>query len=753
VARPKRRIGNLPVEATSFIGRRRELAEIKRKLASAHVVTLVGPGGVGKTRLAIRAATEIGRSFRDGAWLVELAELRDPALIGGAMAAGLDLRDQSATEPRPLALAHLRDRELLLVVDNCEHLLDGVSAFVSEAVSGAPGLRVMATSREPLTATGEHVVPVPPLEMPLPGSVEPLARLRDNEAVSLFIDRATAAAGSFELTESNREAVVEICRRLDGLPLAIELAAVRTRVLSPDQILERLTDRFELLKAGPRAALPRHQTLRTAIEWSHDLLETQERMLLRQLSVFAGHFTLRDAESVCGATLDSMSSLVDKSLVMKDGASFRLHETMREFAAGKLAEAGEQEAVEGQLIEHYWSECVGAGFRARYRLDEWLPWMELEIDNVRWVLRRCQERRDHGRALDIVTSVSWFWITRATTEGVHWFDQLLSAGAANPTTLAWSYFIRGFLAVLQSEPEAARPFLVESVKSARESEQLVALSNALTMSSIAERMAGDRVAAARFLEQAEQVTAEIDDVAARVGLFQARTFAAFFDGDMDTARGAATEGLRLSRDSGDLYAVGMMTMNLGLGILMDGDAGSESKPLFLEALRVAQTIDDRVAQYGVLDALGCLAARSGDAHRAARLLGASETLRAGVGGNLIGFLAPLVAEARDRTIAKLGASRFEAEFESGKHLRREDALALALEEPAPVSAPTAAGPLGKREADVARLVAEGLSNREIGAKLFISERTVDSHVRSILNKLGFNSRSQIAAWFAASAHR
>jgi DNA-binding CsgD family transcriptional regulator len=289
------------------------------------------------------------------------------------------------------------------------------------------------------------------------------------------------------------------------------------------------------------------------------------------------------------------------------------------------------------------------------------------------------------------------------------------------------------------------------VKAARESNQPVALSNALTMSSIAERMAGDRVSAARFLEQAEQVTAEIDDVAARVGLFQARTFGGFFDGDLDTARAAATEGLRLSRESGDLYATGMMTMNLGLGTLMDSDSGSESKPLFNEALHVARLIDDRVAQYGVLDALGCLAARSGDVRRAARLLGASETVRAGVGASLIGFLAPLVAEARERTVAKLGESRFIAEFEAGSRLSRQDALALALDEDVSISRPAEAGPLGKREADVARLVAEGFSNRQIGARLFISERTVDSHVRSILNKLGFDSRSQIAAWFALGA--
>jgi predicted ATPase/DNA-binding CsgD family transcriptional regulator len=753
VARPRRLIGNLPVDVTSFVGRLRELAEIRGKLAAARLVTLVGPGGVGKTRLAIRAATDLGRGFRDGAWLVQLAEVRDPALIGGAVATGLDLRDQTATEPRSLTLAYLRGKQLLLVVDNCEHLREASAAFLAEAIAGSPGVRIIATSREPLSVAGEHIVAVPPLEMPDAGAAEPLARLRANEAVSLYVVRAAAAAGTFDLSASNRDAVVEICRRLDGLPLAIELAAVRTRVLSPNQILERLTDRFELLKGGPLAALPRHQTLWTAIEWSHDLLDPTERRLLRRISVFAGRFSLEDAESVCEATLDSMSSLVEKSLVIKVGSSFRLHETMREYAASKLAETEETETVKERLVQHYWSACLATGIGARYRLEEWLPWMELEIDNVRAVLNHCVERQDSGRGLEIVTAASWFWITRATTEGVRWFDQLLGPGRGNPQVVPWAYFIRGFLAVLQGEAQAARPFLTTAVTAARNTQQLVPLSHALTMSSIAECMLGETEAAEGFLDDAEGVTAKVDDAAARVGLYQARTFAGFFDGDREAVRLAATEGLRLSRESGDLYATGMMTMNVGLAALMDGATASESKPLFAEALRIARRIDDRVAQYGVLDALGCIAARSGDAHRAARLLGASETLRSGVGGNRIGFLAPLVAEARDRTIAKLGASRFEADYEAGRLLRREDALALALEEAAPASVPTTAGPLGRRQADVARLVAEGLSNRQIGAKLFISERTVDSHVRSILNKLGFNSRSQIAAWIAAAGGR
>src|SRR5947207_6476449 len=297
MARPVRRLGNLPAEATSFVGRRRELAELGQKLATARIVSLVGPGGVGKTRLAIRAAADLARGSPAGAWLVELADVRESRLVPNAVIAALDLRDQAATDPVALLLGHLENKELLLVLDNCEHLLDAASLLVTEVTRAAPGVRVVATSREPLSVPGEHVLPVPPLELPSPNATEPLNRLRQNEAARLFVERSEAASGSFELTQANQSAVVDVCRRLDGLPLAIELAAVRTRVLTVQQILDRLIDRFALLTGGGRAALPRHQTLETAIDWSHELLTDSERTLLRRLCVFTGRFTLDDVEA------------------------------------------------------------------------------------------------------------------------------------------------------------------------------------------------------------------------------------------------------------------------------------------------------------------------------------------------------------------------------------------------------------------------------------------------------------------------
>src|SRR5438132_11023642 len=412
MARPTRRTGNLPAETTSFVGRRREIAELRKKLTTARLVSLVGPGGVGKTRLAIRGATDLARGFAAGAWMVELADVRDPDLVPNALLAALDLRDQTAMEPLDLLLSYLRDKQLLLVIDNCEHLLGAASKLVSEVIRAAPGVRVVATSREPLSVPGEHVLRVPPLELPSSNATEPLNRLRQNEAVRLFVERSEAASGSFELTEANQKAVVDVCRRLDGLPLAIELAAVRTRVLTVQQILDRLTDRFALLTSGSRAALPRHQTLQTAIDWSHDLLTDAERTLLRRLCLFTGRFTLEDVEAVCtpdadpaSRALDLLSSLVDKSLVVKEDARgiacYRLHETMREYAGRKLHDAREEDTVQLRCTEYYVSRCQQMALEARFQLPSWLAWMDLEIDNIRSVLRRCLVRSDSIRGIQL----------------------------------------------------------------------------------------------------------------------------------------------------------------------------------------------------------------------------------------------------------------------------------------------------------------------------------------------------------------
>src|SRR6202011_5247591 len=378
-------LGNLPADLTNFIGRRRELAEIKSVLAGTRLLTLTGPGGVGKTRLALRVAAELRRNVRHGAWFVELGDLRDSTLLAKVIMAELGLRDQSDRWPLSLLADYLADRELLLILDNCEHLLDACSAAVDALLRAAPGLRVLATSRQALRVAGESVYPVPGLAFPGDDRRIQPERLAQFEAVALFCDRAAAASGRFQLSPDNQDAVLKLCRQLDGVPLALELAAVRMRTLGVDEILSRLTDRFALLTGGSRAALPRQQTLRTTIDWSHDLLTAGEQALFRRLFVFAGRFSLDDIEAVCAfdhvpvaQALALLSSLVDKSLVMKEDvkrfARYRLHETMREYAGLKLQDANEVDVLEERCLEYYRTRCLRSADQARYQPVQWLEW-------------------------------------------------------------------------------------------------------------------------------------------------------------------------------------------------------------------------------------------------------------------------------------------------------------------------------------------------------------------------------------------
>ncbi|HEX7263844.1 MAG TPA: LuxR C-terminal-related transcriptional regulator [Candidatus Dormibacteraeota bacterium] len=756
MARPRPHIGNLPAETTSFVGRRRELADLKRRLTSARLVSLVGPGGVGKTRLALRTAGDLARGFKDGAWLVELADLSDPALVAEAFLAAHDVRHQSASEPLDVLLGHVAGKHALLVVDNCEHVLDAVGVVVNAVIRSSKGIRVLVTSREPLGIGGENVVPVSPLQLPAAGGRDELNQLKLNEAVMLFVERSVAASGRFELTSFNSRAVSELCRRLDGLPLAIELAAVRTRSLSVDQIVERLSDRFRLLTGGSRAALPRQQTLRTAIDWSHDLLSADEQILLRRVGIFAGRFSLEDAEAVCtdgdlqrAAALELISSLVNKSLLVRDdGAAFagyRLHETMREYARTKLEAGREGEMLADRCVDHCLRTCRRSATDGSH-LPEWLALIEFELENARWAFRRCLGKGDAPRAIDLAVSLGWYWITRATAEGARWLDEVVAMGGGTTQARAWVYLLRGYLAVLQGSPAAAVPALERAAAAARESNQPVVESSALSLAAIADNLAGDRRSAVLRLEAAEAIIRGGGDLGARLTFFQSRSLNAFFAGDLNEARSAALEGVQISRETGAATTQALMLVNLGFAALMSDDIG-ESKTRFEEALAVAREVDDRITQYYALIGLACVTVRLRPAKEAAQLMGAAEGMRSETGVLLNPIFARAIADAEKALVGNLGSQRLEAQMKAGRAMTRDSAIALAMGD-AVAPAPPEGDVLGKRQAEVARLVAEGLSNKQIGARLFISEYTVDSHVRTILNKLGFNSRSQIAAWAA-----
>ena len=503
--------------------------------------------------------------------------------------------------------------------------------------------------------------------------------------------------------------------------------------------------------------------MRTTIAWSHALLGSDEQTLLRRLSVFAGRFTLDDAEALVSAEdahqtqpLDLLSSLVDKSLVVREEtgqtACYRLHETMRDYGRLKLREAHEEEVVESRVARYYRLACLRAAPDARYNLLDWLHWMDLEIDTIRSVLRSTVRRGEYDVATDLLSAMGWFWITRATTEGGDWLDEVLPNSDRSSPTYGLAHFVRGFLAVLQNNPEVAMPALHRAVTAARETADLALLAQSLSMSSIAENLAGNGPLAEVLLDDARGVSAPVDDLPAKVALLQAEALNGFFRGDIDAVKAASQDGVRCSRDAGDLYSLGMMLLNRGLVALVTQDLDL-SRACFIEGLQTAHRIDDRVAQFYLLDALGCHAAKSRQPRLAAKLFGAAETIRTQAGAKSNAILLPLLAEALALVKTSLGTELFKSQFELGGRLGRDRAVNVALGmSPADPSTGELLGfePLPKRQAQVAALVADGLSNKQIGTRLFISERTVETHVRTILNRLGFSTRAQIANWIGVT---
>jgi tetratricopeptide (TPR) repeat protein len=372
---------------------------------------------------------------------------------------------------------------------------------------------------------------------------------------------------------------------------------------------------------------------------------------------------------------------------------------MREYSGRKLGEAGESDDLERRCTEYYVATCGAMALQARFRLPAWLAWMDLEIDNIRSVLRRCLVSADSRNGISLATSLGWYWITRATTEGVRWLDELLASGPGDPATLGWSWFIRGFLAVLQGDWAAAIPPLERAVRAARDAGDPVQLAHSYSIFSIAANMAGDRASALKMLDEAASIAGEIDDVPAKVGVLQARSFNAIFEADFGALRVAATEGASLSREVGDLYALHMMNVNLGAAALSLGEL-DESKARYEEALRIAYQIDDRIGQYYLLAGLAFHATVAGQSRVAAQLLGASETIRLGAGATVMAVLAPILTQAEEAATAALGRSKYDAEFSAGKRLSRESAVGLALGEPhlaaAPSSPGAGAGLLAKR---------------------------------------------------------
>jgi predicted ATPase/class 3 adenylate cyclase len=433
---------NLPLQLTSFVGREKEILEAKRLLLGDRFVTLTGPGGTGKTRLALQVAAELLELFPDGVWLVEFASLSDPTLVAQTVAAALGVRESAGRPIINLLTDYLRTRELLLILDNCEHLLSASAQLVSTLLQTCPNICILATSREALNIAGELSFRVPSLSIPDARRLPALSALSQYEAMRLFVERAEIVQPGFELTDTNARAVAQICHRLDGIPLAIELSVARVKMMPVEQVAARLDDRFRLLTGGSRTAMPRHQTLRALIDWSYDLLSEPERMLFRRLSVFAGGWTLEAAEAICTGddldpydVLDLLTQLVNKSLILPDAetdaqARYRQLETMRQYGRERLLEAGGGEKVRDRHLQYFLqlSEQAEPELRGP-RQVAWLDRLEKEMDNIRAALEWALDV-DIEAGLRMAGALFWFWhIRTGKIEGIEWLERALEMEA------------------------------------------------------------------------------------------------------------------------------------------------------------------------------------------------------------------------------------------------------------------------------------------------------------------------------------
>ncbi|GAA1117372.1 LuxR family transcriptional regulator [Kribbella jejuensis] len=758
--------GRLPAEVTSFVGRRRELADTRRLLAGSRLLTLLGVGGVGKTRLALRMAAEVRRTFTDGVCLVELAALRDPALLGLTLAEALELSQVSADPTADLA-EYLEDKQLLLVLDNCEHLAEACAVLVGKLLAAAPGLRILVTSRHVLGVEGEQVLPVPPLSTP-PAEAPGDGTGQDTdqyESLVLFTDRVRSVLPEFRIDDTNRCQVVEVCRRLDGIPLALELAAVWMRTLSLPQILDRLDDRFRLLAAGRRAAPPRQQALEAAVEWSYDLCSPAERLLWERLSVFSGGFDLDGAEQVCSGdgiprdhVLDLVAGLMNKSIITRTMATshtvawYDMLSTISQYGGMRLAEAGRTREFQFRHRDYY--RELAARWAAESfgpRQSDWYIQLRREHDNLRAALDFClAEPGEAAAALEIAAPIWNFWFAGYLREGHRYLSRALDAAPEQTEVRALGLWAGSYLAMFLGEAGQLATLLAECKELAERYDDDRLRARIAEVSGHALIYQGELAAAVGILERGLAGFRAVGDELGQFDVLILLSAATFFSGDPrveEFSRQALELASARGADSSKAYAL----WAVGIVQWRDHDQCEEATRSFREAIRLWMPLNDRTGIGFCVQALSWCAGSAAPDERAARLMGASRAVWRSSGAH-VDETTPYsrfdeMTEQRIR--ARTGDAVFDGAFAVGAAYSFERAVALALGEEraaAPKSGP--AGRLTRREHEIAALLGEGLSNREIAARLVISQRTAETHVEHILGKLGFNSRAQVARWIA-----
>jgi predicted ATPase/DNA-binding CsgD family transcriptional regulator len=763
---------NLPIQITSFVGREREIEEIKQALLHTRLLTLIGAGGCGKTRLALRMATDVLAEYPDGVWVAELAPLSDPALVPKAVATALDLPEQPGRSLTETLKDTLRPKSLLLVLDNCEHLVTACAELAAALLRTSPTLRILTTSREPLGLPGEIVWRVSSLSVPDLTRLPPPEHLGQFDAIRLFVDRAATSKPGFAITGRNATAIAQVCHQLEGIPLAIELAAARVKVLTMDQIAARLDDRFRLLTGGSRTSLARHQTLRGTMDWSYGLLSKQERTVLRRLSVFAGGWIVDAAEAVCSGAglaamsiLDLVTSLADKSLVIAEThgreARYRMLETVRQYAHERLLQAGEEAEV--RTRHRVWYLDLAERAEARIYGPEqttWLERLEVEHDNLRAALGwSSTEEEDAEIRVRLAAALYRFWHYHTHWgEGRKWLETALARSREfKSTARVRALHAEGVLAYRQGDYGKAMALHEQSLTLARELGDQKGIALALLTRGIVTTWLGDLDAATALIEESLEVSRKLEDkwvvalVLAYMGMNTRRK------GDYAKAGALCEESLALFRMLGDKRGIAMALCFTGHAVRLQGNL-ERAAGLYRESLTMFGETGDKWVATECIEGLALIARAQRNGERAARLFGAAEAAR-GVFG--VTTLRPEAGDQEQFWVAlreRPEGTRFAAAWAEGQAMTLEQAIEEALAAAEVQRAPKEADArtlgaradiLTAREREVATLIAQGLTNREIASELQVMERTAETHVRNILNKLTVNSRTQIAVWAIA----
>jgi predicted ATPase/class 3 adenylate cyclase len=681
---------NLPQQVTSFIGRERELREIRELLHRARLVTVIGTGGLGKTRLSLQVAADALDDFPDGVWLIELAPFADPKLVPQAVASALGIKEEAGSSAAQALIRHCADRKLLLILDNCEHLIEACAKLAAELLQSLPGIKILASSRERLNIRGETTYPLPPFVVADPQRKSTLSEIAESDAARLFIERAISVQPAFHLTEHNAPYIAQICYRLDGIPLAIELAAARVRAIGIETIAVRLNDRFRLLTSGDRAALPRQQTLRALIDWSHELLTESERILFRRLPVFAGDLTLEAAEAVTAGddldrsdVLDLMARLVEKSLLLMmdvERAHYRMLETVREYAAERMELSGDARAVRDRHLRYYVElaeatnpELFGpAQAKALARLD-------FERENLLAAHAWC-DRADDGAQLGVrlVHALKHYWINRGLAELFHRLalEALARTRPGERTiTRCRALFNAGQIECWLGRYAEAHAHLDESLAIARklgDSKRIAAALQPLGMACLGLR---NFAAARAHLEEALELARKQQDQHDLVAALNAMAQFHRAQNDLDAAVPLYEQVVELARSIGDRESIGLGLLNLAMAILARD--GHRVPGILLEVVAIADETGSKPAIQSVLEVSAGFAAWRAEWERAAQLFGAAETHAQTTGLRRDpadeAFLAPLMENAR----RALGESAFRAAEAEGRALAPEDATARA----------------------------------------------------------------------------